>query len=313
MKEISIIIPAYEEEATIQPLFDKIHEQLNSKKYEVIFVDDGSEDHTFEKITELNMKYPNIVLGIQCRKNFGKSAAIELGFQHSVGKLVFTMDADLQDDPKDIPSFLAKIEEGYDLVTGWKKKRNDPWYKRFPSKVFNFFISLISGLKLNDHNCGFKLYRREVLENIHVYGELHRYMPLLAKSYGFRVTQIPIINNPRKSGSSKFGIERYHRGLLDALTAITLTRFSEKPLHLIGGVGLVLLMVGGSILVYFIFLKLSGQNIGFRPLFFFSMLSFSTGVQLVFTGLLAEVILSLNKKGSDIPHRYIKKTLKQKA
>lgn len=291
---ISFVIPAKDEEATLQTLYSRIAEQLSTmaiQTYEVIFIDDGSRDATWTVMRELASLHPDHVRAFRLRRNFGKAQALALGFQRARSDLVFTMDADLQDDPAEIPAFLAKLREGYDVVSGWKEKRNDPRSKTLPSKLFNRVTAWMSGLKLQDFNCGFKLYRREVVQNIQLYGELHRYVPVLAHDLGFRVGEIAVKHHPREHGTSKYGFERYARGLLDLMTVLVTTRYLQKPGHLFGGIGLLFGLVGSVALVYLGFVWLLGSEpIGNRPLLLIGVLFIILSIQLLSLGLLAELI-----------------------
>ncbi|NEP44357.1 MAG: glycosyltransferase family 2 protein, partial [Okeania sp. SIO2H7] len=213
-KRLSFVIPIRNEEATIKPLFHRIHQTMLQEgidNYEILFIDDGSSDRSWQEITELIPQYPTLIKGIKLRRNFGKSAALSAGFRKANGNIIFTLDGDLQDDPAEIPKFLNKLESGYDLVTGWRKRRNDPLSKTLPSKLFNLVTSLLTGVKLHDFNCGFKAYRKEVLDCIKLYGELHRYIPVLANSLGFKIAEVAVEHHPRKHGKSNYGLERYAR------------------------------------------------------------------------------------------------------
>ena len=296
--QVSFVIPVFNEQDTIRLLVDKISSVMlkeEIKFYEIIFIDDGSTDDSWMQIKETINIFPEHVKAIQFRKNFGKSAALNAGFQTSQGEVILTMDSDLQDDPEEIPSFLDKLDEGFDLVSGWKKKRNDPLSKTLPSKFFNKVTSFISGIKLNDFNCGFKAYRKEVLEYIHLYGELHRFIPVLANEYGFKIGEIPVRHHPRRHGVSKYGIERYIRGFLDLLTAITITRYIQRPGHLFGGIGIASGIFGTFSLSYLITLWFMGfRPIGNRPLLLFGIMALVLSVQLISFGLLAEISIRNN-------------------
>ncbi len=290
---LSFVIPVYNEQDTIMPLFEKIAAVMAKEHisaYEVIFIDDGSSDDSWQRIEDLNTQQPAHLVAIGFRKNFGKSAALQVGFQQARGAVVFTLDADLQDDPEDIPHFLEKLNEGFDLVSGWKEKRHDPLSKTLPSKLFNKATSLVTGIRLHDFNCGFKAYRREVLDCIDVYGELHRYIPVLADEFGFNIGEIPVRHHPRKHGVSKYGFERYARGFLDLLTVIAVTRYLQRPAHLFGSVGILSGLFGSVSLLYLIVLWLLGYRpIGNRPLLLFGILAVILAVQLISLGLIAEL------------------------
>ncbi len=291
---ISFVIPVYNEEATIVPLFEKISNVVKENQvgfFEVIFVDDGSRDGSWENIAALVKHFPGIVRGVKFRKNFGKAQALSTGFHLVRGEVIFTMDADLQDDPQEIPNFLNKLNEGFDLVSGWKFKRHDPLSKTLPSRLFNAVARAMSGMTLHDFNCGFKVYRVDVLKAIKVYGELHRYIPILAHHEGFRVGEMVVNHLPRKHGKSKYGLERYIRGFLDLLTVIAITRYLRRPGHLFGGVGLAFAAIGGGILFYLTLVWFSGHHIGTRPLLSFGIMMTIMGVQFISLGLIAELLV----------------------
>jgi glycosyltransferase involved in cell wall biosynthesis len=289
--EISIVVPLYNERENLEPLLEKIQETMSglNRSYEVIFVDDGSTDGSFEVIRQLRERH-GMVRAVQFRKNQGKSAALAVGFQEVSGRIIITMDADLQDDPQEIPNLLNKLEEGYDLVSGWKYKRRDPISKTLPSRLFNRVTGLISGIRIHDINCGLKAYRREVTENIKVYGELHRYLPVLAHWQGFRIAEIKVRHHPRLHGRSKFGAGRFVKGFLDLLTVTFLTQFTRRPMHLFGVLGLFLFTVGLVINLYLTWLWLHGIGIGHRPLLFLGILLVIVGVQFLLMGLIGEMI-----------------------
>jgi glycosyltransferase involved in cell wall biosynthesis len=291
---ISIVIPLKDEESSLSLLNDKLVSVLNNENtpYELIFIDDGSTDGSWTILEMLTNKYPDKIKAIKFRKNFGKACALTAGFSEACGDIVLTMDADLQDDPEEIPNFLRKLDEGYDLVSGWKEKRDDPISKTFPSKIFNKVTGWLSGLKLHDFNCGFKAYKKEVLGHIQIYGELHRYIPVLAHDLGYKVAELPVKHHPRKYGRSKYGIERYIRGFLDLLTVLTITKFFQRPGHFFGGLGVFFGVAGLSCMSYLVILWFIGvRPIGTRPLFFFSMLALILSFQLISLGLLAELSL----------------------
>jgi len=297
--DVSVVIPALDEENTIEPLAEQIGSVLEAlgKDYEIVFVDDGSTDGTFERVRVLHERDGRIK-GIRFRGNFGKSEALTAGFDASRGKVIVTMDADLQDDPEEIPRFLETIQQGYDLVSGWKKQRQDPLGKRIPSLIFNRITSWVSGIKLHDFNCGFKAYRRELVEELDIYGELHRYIPALAGQRRFRIAEIPVRHHPRRHGRSKYGWERFTRGLLDLITILFLTNYLRRPAHLFGTTGLALGGTGFLICMYMTVLWFLGQRpIGNRPLLLLGILLLITGVQFVSIGLLGELINRFNSSG----------------
>src|SRR5438045_3882987 len=292
---ISVVIPVMDEEQSIQPLFGKLSAQLNSldKNYEIIFVDDGSTDKTFAEVKKLHDEHPDIVRVIRFRRHFGKTPALVAGFSRCRGEVIFTMDGDLQDDPEEIPSFLAKLDEGYDLVSGWKFPRLDPITKTFPSRVFNAMVSTMTGVHLHDINNGFKAYRRELIEDTHLklYGEFHRFVPVMAHWRGFRVTVIKVRHHPRKFGVSKFGARRFARGLIDLLNVLFLTSFLRTPLRLFGPMGfwtfLAGIVVDGFVVARRLF---GGQPIHNQPLLFVGILLMIFGIQFILTGLQSEMI-----------------------
>jgi glycosyltransferase involved in cell wall biosynthesis len=296
--QLSFVVPIYNEENTIKPLFEKIHDTLNSlspqiDKFEVIMVDDGSSDSSWKQISELHMQFPESVVGIRLRRNCGKSTALAAGIKKVKAEILITMDGDLQDDPSEIPKFLLKLSEGYHCVSGWKKNRKDPWFKRAPSILFNKVTSFLTGLKLHDHNCGFKAYKIAALSKVNLYGDLHRYVPALIYDLGFNVCEIPVVHHSRRYGKSKFGNERFARGFLDLLTVIAITKYSHRPAHLIGGAGILIGFLGMTIFTYLSILWLMGERpIGTRPLFQLSIFALMVAVQMVAVGLLAELIIS---------------------
>ena len=288
---ITFVIPMYNEEGSLALLYEKIIQNTANKyKYEIIFVDDGSTDGSVTVIRKIIEDDPHVHL-IVFRKNFGKAAALQAGFRNSKGDIIITMDADLQDDPSEISHFIDKINEGYDLVSGWKKERHDPLEKRLPSKLFNKVTSHLSGVELHDFNCGFKAYRREVVENIDVYGELHRYIPVLAYRKGFKITEIVVHHNKREYGKSKYGFERYLRGLFDSITVAFLGKFYDRPMYFFGKIGLLLLGVGALICGYLTVLWFLGQGIGGRPLLMLGVLSIILGVQMFSIGFLGDMLV----------------------
>ena len=268
---------------------------------EFIFVDDGSRDRSWSIILALSETDPRVG-AIRFRRNFGKAAALTAAFQSARGSLVFTLDGDLQDDPAEIPRFLDRLEEGYDVVSGWKKTRHDPWHKVYPSRVFNWLVSRLTGCRLHDHNCGFKLYRREVLREIGLYGELHRFVPVLAHARGFRVSEVEVRHRRRRHGASKYGPSRFLKGFLDLLTVRFLTRFRERPLHMMGGIGLSLFGLGGLGMLSLAVMWLDPANrpIGTRPLLFYSIALLLVGLQLVTMGILAELVTAYNIRTEDV-------------
>lgn len=296
---ISVVIPVYNEAESLVTLLDELDRVIAERSLgpvEFVFIDDGSRDGSWKVVRELAGRDPR-VRAFRFRRNFGKAAALTAGFLSARGEIIFTLDGDLQDDPAEIPRFLAKLEEGdgLDVVSGWKKQRHDPWHKVYPSRVFNAMVSAMTGCRLHDHNCGFKAYRKAVLDEVEIYGELHRFVPVLAHAKGFRVGEIEVNHRSRKFGASKYGVSRFAKGLLDLLTVRFLTGFAHRPLHVLGGLGLILLSVGGLGLVYLAMLWLLGDRpIGSRPLLTYSVAVLQVGMQLLSVGVIAELVTSYN-------------------
>jgi len=302
---LSVLIPCYNEEESVATLCELVKynaeilidkEQISD--FEVLFISDGSTDNSEAVIKEIIKKDKRVRL-IALRRNFGKSKALQIGFKAVKGDVIITMDADLQDDPKEIGRFLEKIDEGYDLVSGWKHHRLDPLEKKAPSKLFNFMTSKLSGIALHDFNCGFKAYKREVVENIDIYGEFHRYIPVLAKRYGFRAAEIEVEHHKREFGKSKFGAERYLRGMFDALSAVFLLKYYDRPMYFFGKAGLLIAVIGFLICSYLTCLWFSGESIGHRPLLVLGVLFILVGVQLISSGLIANIIVDNAERKSD--------------
>ncbi len=289
--DLSIIIPAFNEHESLPELLESISGAVNplNLAYEIIVIDDGSTDTTLDVLRFLKQKYSRLKV-LSFRKNYGKSPALSEGFKTAQGKRVITMDADLQDDPAEIPNLLAKLEEGYDMVSGWKKNRHDPLSKVIPSRIFNFVVAKLSGIPIHDFNCGLKAYRREVVKSIQVYGELHRFIPILVRWQGFRVGEIPVLHHRRRYGRTKFGVTRFFNGFFDLLTVLFLTQFKSTPLHIFGFLGLISFFIGLSVELYLTWHWFAGYGIGQRPLFFLGILLIIVGVQFIGFGLLAEMI-----------------------
>jgi glycosyltransferase involved in cell wall biosynthesis len=273
------------------------------RSYEIIFVDDGSTDRSFETIKKLKSKFPSI-RAVRFRKNYGKSAALAEGFRLAGGKYVITMDADLQDDPGEIPNLVQKLDEGFDLVSGWKKKRYDPISKTIPSRFFNFVTRVMTGIALHDFNCGLKAYRLEVIQDVSLYGELHRYIPALAQWEGYnKITEIAVQHHPRKYGTSKFGVSRFMKGFLDLVTVLFLSRYVKSPLHFFGLIGTIALLIGIGINGYLTVEWFLGTAIGNRPIIFLGVLLIVVGFQIIFTGLIGEMITHHFQKQKEFPVR----------
>lgn len=299
---ISVVVPAKDEEDSLPILVDRVVDVCNDNGLtlrEIVLVDDGSSDGTWMVMTRIASEREE-VQAIKLRRNFGKATALMVGIGACSGDVIITMDADLQDDPSEIPRFLEVLDKGWDLVSGWKKDRHDPLSKTVPSRFFNLVTGRISGLRLHDFNCGFKAYRREIFDSVDLYGELHRYVPVLAHALGYRVTEIPVRHHARKFGKSKYGMARYLRGFLDLLTVVMITRFAYRPGHFFGGVGVTFLIGGGGMLSYLTALKLlTGASIGSRPLLLFGVMVVIIGMQLVMFGMLAELIISRTQRPVD--------------
>lgn len=305
---LSIVVPVFNEEESL----DELHRQLqqvaaeHGYQLQIIYVDDGSRDGSWEKIVAL-AKQSEETEGIRLRSNFGKAAALSAGFDASRGDLIVTLDADLQDDPREIPKFLDKIAEGVDVVSGWKKVRHDPWHKVGPSRVFNAMVGLMTGVRLHDHNCGFKCYRREIFDEVRLYGEMHRFVPVLAAARGWRVGEVVVEHRARQFGQSKYGARRIVKGFLDLLTVYFLTGYGQRPQHLLGTLGLVAFLLGGS---GFVLLtagwvvtrldQLPGNEIHLhqRAVFYYSIVALLLGAQFLSIGFLAEMITAFYARDS---------------
>jgi glycosyltransferase involved in cell wall biosynthesis len=290
---ISVVVPVHNEERSVALLYDELRSALEPLEtpWEAIFVDDGSTDGSFAALTRLHNSTDNVRV-VRLRRNFGKAAALRAGFDQAQGETVVTIDGDLQDDPAEIPRLLAKLDEGFDLVSGWKTRRRDPLSRRLLSRIFNRVTGWFSGVHLHDMNCGLKAYRAEVVHGLRLYGELHRFIPVLAHYRGFRIAELPVNHRPREHGRSRYGVERYLRGFLDLLTVSFIGRYRHRPLHLFGGLGLILGLFGTVILVYLTVLKALGNAIGHRPLLLLGVLLVVIGMQFFSLGLISEMITS---------------------
>lgn len=304
--QLSIIVPLYNEEESLPELVSWINKVMISHgfSHEILMVDDGSTDTSWNIIKQLKTEYSQIH-GIRFKRNQGKSAALHTAFEAAQGEVVITMDADLQDSPDEIPELYKMInEEKYDLVSGWKKERHDPISKTIPTKLYNWATRALSGIKLNDMNCGLKAYKNEVVKNVEVYGEMHRYIPVLAKTAGYsRIGEKVVQHQARKYGVTKFGLNRFSRGLLDLMSITFIGKFGKRPMHFFGSIGLISTMVGSILLTVLtyqkIFRKIGG--IAERPMFFLGMLLVIVGVQLFIAGFLAEMISRNNPRRNDYP------------
>lgn len=307
---VTVVIPLLNEQLALQPLHQQLLAALGEcqlqgtvANYRILFVDDGSSDGSWDSIRQLAANDP-ATDGIRLRRNFGKAAALATGFDAVRSDLVITLDADLQDDPKEIPRFLEQIADGADVVSGWKKVRNDPWHKTLPSAVFNRMVSRLTGVVLHDHNCGFKAYRREIFDEVKLYGELHRFVPVLAAARGWRVRELVVEHHARPYGSSKYGVSRLIKGFLDLLTIYFLTVFAQRPLHLIGSVGLACFSFGGLGLVYltsrWIWTRLvpggDPLHLHEKAIFYYCITAVLLGAQFLTAGLLAELITSIARR-----------------
>ena len=296
--DLSIVIPVYNEKESLAFLREELSSTLRhlNLDYEIIFVDDGSNDGSGEILKELVKKDEHLRL-ITLRKNFGKARALAIGFREARGEIIVTLDADLQDAPGELPKFLEKLKEGYDLVNGYRVKRLDPISKRWPSKIFNFILASLSRVKLHDLNCGFKVFRSEVLQDISLAPGMHRYIPLFVQAAGYKVTELKITHRPRRFGYSKYGLKRFYHGFFDILSVLFLLYFRRKPLYLFGGIGTIMILLGMAIClnITLFWLRVGRQGASNRPLLFLGILFIIVGTQFISTGLLGEMIVSLNK------------------
>jgi glycosyltransferase involved in cell wall biosynthesis len=295
----SVVLPLLNEAESLPILHAELTQAFEGQPAEFIFVDDGSTDRSWAVIQGLAAVDPR-VKAVRLRRNFGKAAALTAGFAVASGEIVLTLDADLQDNPAEVARFLQAITGGFDVVSGWKKTRHDPWHKVAPSRLFNWVVSRMTGCSLHDHNCGFKAYRREVLKEIEIYGELHRFIPVLAHARGFKVGEIEVNHRPRTFGRSKYGVTRLVKGFLDLMTVRFLTRFRQSPLHILGTMGLLMLLVGSAGMVYLAWYWLTHSDpIGNRPLLIYSAAFLGVGAQMLTLGVLAELVTSYNLRPKD--------------
>lgn len=302
MKDISIVIPVYNEEESLPPLMNWINKVMQEHKYsyEVIYIDDGSSDTSWEVIGQLKQQYVDIIKAVKFRRNYGKSAALNVGFDHAEGSVVITMDADMQDSPDEIPMLYNMMrDQNLDMISGWKKKRHDPLSKTIPSKLFNAVARKASGIQLHDFNCGLKAYKNEVVKDVNLYGDMHRWIPVLAKWQGYeKIGEKVVEHRKREFGVSKFGAKRLISGFLDLLTIFFVGKFNKQPMHFFGTWGLMFLFAGFVVLSYLSVSKLiySQSGIQDRPLFFFGILILIIGAQLFLTGFLAELVINSKTK-----------------
>ncbi|MCC5840194.1 MAG: glycosyltransferase family 2 protein [Opitutales bacterium] len=302
--DVSIIVPVFDEVATIAGLVERVHAVFSGGdlgNFEILFIDDGSRDGSWKAIAEAHKRNPTTVRGLRHRRNFGKAMALANGFAAARGEILVTMDADLQDQPEEIPKIISVLEDtGADVVSGWKQNRNDPLEKTLPSKIFNALTCRLSGIHLHDFNCGFKAYRADCAKGLRLYGELHRFIPILAHTEGFRVTEVAVAHAARQHGKSKYGTTRMVKGFLDLLSVVILARYLRRPGHFFGGLGLLFGLTGFGILAYLSSLKLfwAVGGIGTRPLFFLGMLLALLGVQLFSIGILGELIIKVSSRSA---------------
>ncbi|MDO4586799.1 MAG: glycosyltransferase family 2 protein [Planctomycetia bacterium] len=316
----SIVIPVYNEEKSVSKLYQEICDVAASldEEMEIIFIDDGSTDQSWQ-IIETIVNQDSRVTGIHFRRNFGKAAALDAGFKRAVNHYVITLDADLQDDPKEIPDFLKLLQSGFEVVSGWKKTRHDPWHKVIPSRFFNAMVSVLTGVQLHDHNCGMKGYLREIFEEITLYGELHRFIPVLAAARGYKVGEKVVQHRPRTFGHSKYGFTRFVKGFLDLLTVKFITGYGQRPQHLLGTIGLIAFGIGGLIMTYLAccwgisripFFQWEPYHLSNRPAVIYSAALMLLGGQLLSIGIIAELLLSYHHRSA---REYsIKETISQK-
>ena len=298
--DLSIVIPVFNEEQSINRLFDEIKLAIdNNYSYEIIFINDGSTDNTVNTISEIILNNKNIKL-IDLNKNYGKSIALQEGFNCSSGNIVVTMDGDLQDDPSEINKLISVINDGSDIVSGWKKDRNDPFSKTFPSKFFNYIVSFFSGVKIHDFNCGLKAYKKEVIKSLNLYGGMHRFIPFLASLDGFNTSEIVINHRKRKFGKSKYSSSRLAKGLFDFLTVLFMAKYSKRPMHFFGRLGLFISFFGFFILCYLSIQWLNGQWIGNRPLFYLGIMLVIVGFQFLSLGLVGELLVKYGYSSRDV-------------
>ncbi len=291
--KISIVVPLFNEEESLKPLAREIKKVLvdYNSNFEVIFVDDGSRDRSLNVLKDLRNEDRRFRF-ISFQKNFGKAAALQVGFEAATGDVVITMDADLQDDPNEIPNLIKKLEEGYDMVSGWKKVRFDPFIKKSTSRFFNMITRMMSGIKIHDFNCGLKAYRKSVVKSVTVYGELHRYIPVLAHWQGFTVSEVPVQHHPRRYGKTKYGISRFFKGFIDLVTVVFVTRYIKRPMHLFGFLGAIAFLIGFGLNGYLTVEKImNNAALSNRPMLFLGMLLIIVGIQFFSIGLLGEMMV----------------------
>jgi len=305
--DLTVLVPVLNEAENMRPLIEKLAQDLKplGKSYEILVIDDGSTDGTFDQVRALSLSMPSL-RGVRFRRNFGKSAALSVGFREARGRVVVTMDGDLQDDSAEIARLLAKIDEGFDLVSGWKQNRQDPITKTVPSKLFNAVTSAVSGVPLHDMNCGLKAYRSEVTRTVQLRGELHRFIPVLAHWSGFRVGEIPTVHHPRLHGKTKFGVSRFLNGFLDLTAVMFMTTSSNRPVHLFGRVGIAFALAGAVVTVLYTWPWFLGEGLRLRPGLLFGLVLVILGIQFLSLGFLGEMIAGSR---AEEPHYAIRERL----
>ncbi len=310
--DLSVVVPIYNEADNVERLYKSLEEVLSKldKNYEVLLIDDGSTDGTTDKLAEIHKRNPKYKV-IQFRRNYGQTAAMSAGFDYSAGNVIVTIDADLQNDPKDIPKILEKMEEGYDVVSGWRKDRKDPFLTRkVPSKIANWLVSILAGIHLHDYGCTLKAYSKDVVKNVQLYGEMHRYIPALASWIGINVTEIPVSHHKRKFGKSKYGLSRTPRVILDLITLKFLLSYSTRPIQIFGSIGIITAFLGFLIALFLSYVKLvQKQSIGDRPLLLLAVLLIFLGFQFISMGLLGELVVRIYHEAQNKPIYFIKKIL----
>lgn len=301
MPEVSVVVPLLDESQSLEELHLRLVEVLEAiqRPFEIIYIDDGSKDGSLDILKAIYSRDSRVKV-LSFRRTYGKSAALAVGFEEAQGDIIVTIDADLQDDPAEIPNLIEKLESGYDLVSGWKKHRRDPISKTLPSKVFNMLVRIVTGLKIHDINCGLKVYRKQVTNQFKLYGQLHRFLPIFAFKEGFKVGEVAVTHHPRKYGKTKYGIRRFQHGILDLMTVVIITRYLKTPLHFFGSVGLLFFLGGFGINCYILSVFIEHGNIrGHHPLLMLGVLLMILGFQLISTGLLAELMTRMSHRGKE--------------
>jgi len=309
--DLSIVVPLYNEEGNVQELYRQLRSVLDSQpcSYEILFINDGSTDRTAELIREMSSSDPHVVV-VNFRRNFGQTAAMSAGFDYSCGEVIVTMDGDLQNDPADIPKFLEKISEGNDVVAGWRLKRQDPFLsRRLPSMIANWIISLITGVKLHDYGCTLKAFKKDVVDNIRLYGEMHRFIPAVASAMGISIAEVPVNHRPRRHGRSKYGISRTFRVILDLITVKFMLSYANRPIHIFGFIGMIAFALGSVVSLVLIIQRLYGKALSDRPLFLLSIIMVLIGIQFITFGLISELQIRTYHESQKKPIYYVKEVL----